>query len=133
MKTFIVKHALNINTKELDIEMIEDIIGNVEDRNEIYKGRTAFLNDPIDINKLMDHLQTLKNHGANYVAINYNIDKRGYEITGVKITIATQEEIDEHNREQKENEIQSIKIGLLKMDQQKKSLEDRLKQLNEEN
>jgi hypothetical protein len=112
MNTIITKYKLHITTSDLDIDMIDDILGKVEDRNEIYDDKTSFLNDPIKIDKLMELLQTLKDHGANYASINYSEGHRGYDIYGLKVSIASQKEIDEHNEKQRQLEIARIKSHL---------------------
>lgn len=132
-KPIITKPIIKINTDELDIMMIEDILGDVEDHNEIYKGKTMFLNDPIKIDTLRKYLDTLEANGANYVAIDYHEDHQEYEFDGLHVSIATQEEIDEHIKEQQEKEIVEIKNRLSYLSSETKNLEARLKQLTGDN
>lgn len=131
MDTIITKPIIKINTDELDMMMIEDILGEVEDRNEIYKGNTMFLNDPIKIDTLRKYLDTLETNGANYVAINYHEDHREYEFDGLNVGIASQDDIDLYSKEQQEKEITQIKSRLTYHSSEVKILEDRLKELSD--
>ncbi len=132
MNTIITKPIIKINTDELDMSMIEDILGDVEDRNEIYKGNTAFINTPIKIDTLRKYLDELESKGANYVSIDFHIDHIEYELDGIKISEATQEEIDEHNKEQRQNNIDLVKHNISVLEKQKSQFEERLKQLTGE-
>lgn len=133
MNTIITKPIIKINTDELDMMMVEDILGDVEDRNEIYKGNTMFLNDPIKIDTLRKYLDSLEANGANYVAIDYHEDHREYELDGLHVSIAIQKEIDEHTKEQQEKEIEQIKSRLTYHSSETKKFEARLKQLTGDN
>ena len=133
MSTIITKPIIKVNTDELDMMMVEDILGDVEDHNEIYKGKTMFLNDPIKIDTLRKYLDSLEANGANYVAIDYHEDHREYELEGLHVSIATQEEIDQHTKEQQEKEIEQIKGRLSYHSSESKKFEDRLKQLTGDN
>ena len=132
MSTIITKPIIKVNTDELDMMMVEDILGDVEDHNEIYKGKTMFLNDPIKIDTLRKYLDSLEANGANYVAIDFHEDHREYELEGLHVSIATQEEIDQHSKEQKEKEIENIKSRLHSISTDKFKFEERLKQLTGE-
>ena len=129
MNTIIIKPITHINTDELDMSMIEDILGDVEDRNEIYKGKTMFLNDPIKIDTLRKYLDDLEAKGANYVAIDYHEDHREYELDGVHVSIALQKEIDEHDKEQKELEIARVESQLTVLNNRIKENELKLNSL----
>lgn len=112
MSTIITKPIIKVNTDELDMMMVEDILGDVEDHNEIYKGKTMFLNDPIKIDTLRKYLDSLEANGANYVAIDYHEDHREYEFDGLHVSIALQKEIDEHTKEQNDLEIARVESQL---------------------
>lgn len=129
MNTIITKPIIKINTDELDMMMIEDILGDVKDRNEIYKGNTMFLNDPIKIDSLRKYLDSLEANGANYVAIDYHTDHREYELDGLHVSIASQEEIDQHRKEQNDLEIARIENTLEALNRKIVSNELRLKTL----
>jgi hypothetical protein len=56
---------------------------------------------PIKIDRMMDILQQMKNEGVTHVELDYHIDHIGYDITGWKIQLADQKEIDEVERKEK--------------------------------
>jgi hypothetical protein len=61
------------------------------------------------IDKVIDELVDLKNRGVNYVGCEYHCDHRELEIYGFKVTPATDEDIENHNKKIKEEEISKHK------------------------
>lgn len=53
--------------------------------------------EPIEIDKLIKHLNKIKEEGANYVGIHYHEDHIGYVIGGYSVSLSTEEEISEYN------------------------------------
>lgn len=136
MNTIIVKPIIDIKVDDLDIIMMEDILGvdyeDFEDKSVIYEGNTSRLNDPIKISELMEHLQYFQGKGANYVSILYHTDHRGYELDGQEIRLATQQEVDDRNLKDKNFQIDYIKRQLKKLETDKVDLEKALKRMTGE-
>jgi hypothetical protein len=61
------------------------------------------------IDQVIDELVNLKNRGVNYVGCEYHCDHRELEIYGFKVTPATDEDIENHNKKIKEEEISKHK------------------------
>lgn len=135
MSTIITKPILHINSEELPHMIRVDILGENYDEvefDEIYEGITKQINDPIKIDDLQSILRTLKGKGCNYVAIKFHSDHQEYEFDGVHISLATQDEIIQHAKEQRDKDIELVKRSLLNIEEQKKRFETRLKQLTGE-
>lgn len=135
MSTIITKPILHINSEELPHMIRVDILGENYDEiefDEIYKGITRQILDPIKIDDLLSILNTLKGKGANYVSIKFHTDHQEYEFDGVHISLATQDEIIQHAKEQRDQDIELVKRSLLNIEEQKKKFETRLKQLTGE-
>lgn len=107
MKTISQKHVTHINSEELPYMIKVDLLGEDYDDidfNEIYDDKTLHINEPIKIDSLRNLLNELEEKGANYVAIDYHTDHQEYELDGVRIELASEQEIKE--REEKEKNIQ---------------------------
>ena len=80
MKTIIFKPIHSIKT---EMELIEEFLSeNDDDHNEVYDGNTELLNDPIKIDNLIHHLETLKLNGATYTSISFNDVDMTYTLDG---------------------------------------------------
>ena len=55
---------------------------------------------PINIDKMIADLQSLKEQGSTHVEVDYNCDHIGYEISGYSITTSTKEEIEIYENKQ---------------------------------
>jgi predicted metallo-beta-lactamase superfamily hydrolase len=75
------------NTKfGFDYDTHDDIV-------TIENGQFASDSYPIEIDKMIEILQSIKEKGANYVELNYHCDHIGYEVFGFDIRTSTPEEI----------------------------------------
>ena len=96
-------------TGEVDFELYNDVLGKKEvDRiyeeedgvNRIYNGKD-FQNSPIKIETLKQILLELEKNGCNYVSIDYHCDHIEYEVYGVDVHVATEEEIVEYENKER--------------------------------
>lgn len=115
MKTIIFKPIHHINSDELDFSLREQVLqpfDEDEEYREIYESKLNYLNSPIKIETLRGFLDDLEERGANFVAIDYHTDHIEYELDGMFITEATQDEIDYHEKKDKEFELKYAKEQL---------------------
>lgn len=135
MKTIIQKPIAHVCTEEIPHSIRYSILGKDYDDhpyNEIYIGNTKQINDPINIQALRKILNNLEAKGANYVAIDFHTDHQEYELDGVHIGLATQEEIDEHNLKDRDFHIKFIKDKLTELDKLTSQYKEKLKELSGE-
>lgn len=59
---------------------------------------------PINIDRVIKHLQDLKDKGATHVEMDYHCDHIGYEIDGYEYLPATDKDVEEHIRKEEEEE-----------------------------
>lgn len=77
----------------------------------------------ININTLINSLETLRNEGSTHVAVDWHCDHLSYELYGYDVTYAGISHIEDYNNTIKDNEKRRKQIS---------ELQDRLKQLNNE-
>lgn len=126
MKTIIFIPTVHINTDILGQDDVEN------DHNEIYIGDTNRVNDPIKIDDLIMILNGLKDEGSNYVSIDFHTDHLEYELDGQIIRLATQEEINEQERKDKQFKIDFCKKQIDNASRTKANFEQELKFLSGE-
>ena len=131
MKYLRINYIKEIEHSELDIENLENIFGKSDDYHE-HETLTTQSNgsnmywtgeaEPINIDTLMNTLQTLKDAGCNYVEVMFHCDHIGYNITGLEMREASKEEVNKyraHKRSQlkieKENKIKELEEALNKL------------------
>jgi len=135
MRTIIYKHVTHINTDELDslnrFQTFPDL-GDDEDLNEIYLKGTNHLNTPVKIDYLRGLLDQLEARGANFVSIDYHSDHIEYELDGVLVTEASQQEIDDNDQRDKEFQLKYAKAELERIEKTAKQFRDRIKELSGE-
>jgi len=103
-------------TEEVDITLYYDVLGkeNVDkaydedDVNQIYKGK-YFPHTPMKIETLKKILSELEEKGCNYVSVDYHCDHIEYELFGVDVHIATEEEIKEHENNERSKMLERTK------------------------
>jgi hypothetical protein len=88
---------------ENDQELVEIEVGNGDVRNE-----------PINIDTLIESLQELKQKGSTHVALNYHTDHIGYEMTGYKIYLSTEEQINSYEEKLKIKREKELKLMALR-------------------
>ena len=88
---------------ENDQELVEIEVGNGDVRNE-----------PINIDTLIESLQELKQKGSTHVALNYHTDHIGYEMTGYKIYLSTEEQISSYEEKLKIKREKELKLMALR-------------------
>lgn len=119
---------------ELDCLLLDEILGKDWcDKSETHK--TIVINnleadwqgqaEPISINRIIAHLEDLKNKGCNHVEIMNHSDHRGYEICGLDIHRSTDEEvkndeerIEKTEKRRREKKMETLKAELKKLEGQ---------------
>lgn len=85
------------NFSELDFELHDKFKFDYEDGGDFIKIENGFGNTseafPIDIDTMINTLQSMKEKGATHVEIEHHCDHIGYDISGFNIRSSTQEEI----------------------------------------
>jgi hypothetical protein len=76
----------------------KDLLLNAEEKNYAGEGY------PVDIDKLIEHLQALKAAGANFVEITHHDEGEGFALNGVEVREATQDEVVLYQYEQQQHE-----------------------------
>lgn len=99
-----------IEHSELDFDLQVNVLGREVDMLEI---RNIFLSregkwwtgegEPMEIDKVIETLNELKDKGANYVEMMYHCDHMGYVFNGIDIHESTKEELEAHLKHQKIN------------------------------
>ena len=86
----------DIEHSEIDF-LIRDEFGydyeNDQELVEIEVGNGDVNNAPISIDTLINSLQELKEKGSTHVSLDYHCDHIGYEMTGYKIYLSTEDQI----------------------------------------
>jgi hypothetical protein len=88
---------------ENDQELVEIEVGNGDVRNE-----------PISIDLMIKTLQELKEKGSTHVALDYHCDHIGYEMTGYKIYLSTEEQINTYEEKLKIKREKELKLKALR-------------------
>ena len=104
------------HTEELDFALYHDILGkeNIDKAyeedgvNSIYKGKD-YQNTPVKIEVLKEMLLKLEEKGCNYVSIDYHCDHIEYDICGIDVHKATEEEIEAEKEKETNEELETTK------------------------
>lgn len=128
--TFIVKEKCILTTDELDFKLYDDLFDKEvvdqiydEDKHPLdfiigddYGSRSI-----ISIEYLEEMLEMVKDSGANYVSIDFNIDHPDFTFSGYSIEPATDSEIESHFQAQKKlmEQIKQEKIRQLTLQLEK--------------
>lgn len=81
---------------------------------EIEVGNGDVNNEPINIDTLIESLQELKEKGSTHVALHYHVDHIGYEMTGYKIYLSTEEQISNYEEKLKIKREKELKLRALR-------------------
>jgi hypothetical protein len=75
-------------SSEIDFELYDDILGkdNWDDFEFKEESDSRLDSFPVNIDSVIELLNSLKAQGANYISIDYHCDHIGYDIEGLKIT-----------------------------------------------
>ena len=107
----------DIEHSEIDF-LIRDEFGydyeNDQELVEIEVGNGDVNNEPISIDTLIKSLQELKESGSTHVALNYHCDHIGYEMTGYKIYLSTEEQIKAYEEKLKIKREKELKLKALR-------------------
>ena len=132
MYTINQKHVKHIYSEYLPGEITSDVIPNYDDNteyDEIFDNKTKYLNDPIKIDTLRKYLDELESLGANYVSILYHTDHNEYELDGVEVRLATEEEIKIEKDKEKQFQIDFINKELERFKKDTEAYLSKLKEL----
>lgn len=117
-KMYITKEVIDdVEHSEIDF-LIRDDFGfdyeTYDDLVEIEVGNGDVRNEPINIDTLIETLQELKQKGSTHVALHYHIDHIGYEMTGYKIYLSTEEQINTYEEKLKIKREKELKLMALR-------------------
>jgi len=138
MKTIIFKHVDHINTDELDYHIPNSIFPNLDDddeyeeMNQIHVDGAKYNNSPVNINYLRGLLDELEAKGANFVSIDYHPDHIEYELDGLLVAEATQQEIDEDIKRQDDFRLKYAKQELERIEKTANQFREVIKKLSED-
>lgn len=115
---YITKEVIgDVEHSEIDF-LIRDDFGfdyeTYDDLVEIEVGNGDVRNEPINIDTLIETLQELKQKGSTHVALHYHIDHIGYEMTGYKIYLSTEEQINTYEEKLKIKREKELKLMALR-------------------
>ena len=118
-----------VEHSDLDLINIDEILGTNKDGHDYTMITSNDINwsgevDSINIDTLIATLQKLKKNGANYVEVFHHTDHRGYNIYGVELREATDEEIIEFKNQQTKSSVLEKKIE--ELESQLKYLKNKL-------
>lgn len=122
-KMYITKEVIeNINHSEIDF-LIQSEFGfdyeTYDELVEIEVGNGDVRNEPINIDTLIDTLQELKQKGSTHVSLDYHCDHIGYEMTGYKIYLSTEEQINTYEEKLKIKREKELKLRALRAEYNK--------------
>lgn len=80
---------------------------------ELLKGNPDVRNEPINIDTLLESLQGLKEKGSTHVSLGYHCDHMGYEMTGYKIYLSTEDQINAYEVKMKAIREKNLKLNEL--------------------
>jgi hypothetical protein len=134
--TIILNSDIYKNSNDVDFELYNDILGKekadaaCDDSgvNTEYKGIYGkyYENIPIKIEYLKQILNELEKAGCNYISINYNCDHPDYSFYGVDVHAATESEISEINKKEKDFELKKAKFELKSLEKERLKLLDKI-------
>ena len=81
---------------EIDFDLYKEFDFNFDDFEdfvEIKMGHGGSDGYPINIDRMIEHLQTIKIKGVTHIELDYHCDHIGYVISGYEIRVSTPEEI----------------------------------------
>jgi hypothetical protein len=115
---YITKEVIgDVEHSEIDF-LIRDDFGfdyeNDQELVEIEVGNGDVTNEPISIDLMVKTLQELKQKGSTHVALNYHTDHIGYEMTGYKIYLSTEEQINSYEEKLKIKREKELKLMALR-------------------
>lgn len=122
-KMYITKEVIeNINHSEIDFLIKEEFGFDYEtyyDLVELEIGNGYVNNAPINIDTLIDTLQELKQKWSTHVSLDYHCDHIGYEMTGYKIYLSTEEQINTYEEKLKIKREKELKLRALRAEYNK--------------
>lgn len=122
-KMYITKEVIeNINHSEIDFLIQSEFGFDYETYDELVKievGNGDVRNEPINIDTLIDTLQELKQKGSTHVSLDYHCDHIGYEMTGYKIYLSTEEQISNYEEKLKIKREKELKLRALRAEYDK--------------
>lgn len=110
------KHISNKNQPELDFELQNEFGFSYDEYDEfveIQKGHGSADSHPINIDKMIEILKSLKNEGCSHVQIEYHPDHIGYDISGFDLKLSNTDDIELYERKRLERKLKSQKISEL--------------------
>ena len=115
---YITKEVIgDVEHSEIDF-LIRDEFGfdyeNHQELVEIEVGNGDVRNEPINIDTLIESLQGLKEKGSTHVSLDYHCDHIGYEMTGYKIYLSTEEQINVYEEKLKIKREKELKLMALR-------------------
>jgi hypothetical protein len=115
---YITKEVIeDVEHSEIDF-LIRDEFGydyeNDQELVEIEVGNGDVTNEPISIDLMVKTLQELKEKGSTHVSLSYHTDHIGYEMTGYKIYLSTEEQINAYEEKIKARREKNLKLEALR-------------------
>ena len=117
-KFYITKEVIgDVEHSEIDF-LIQEEFGydyeNYQELVEIEVGNGDVRNEPISIDLMVKTLQELKEKGSTHVSLDYHCDHIGYEMTGYKIYLSTEEQINTYEEKLKIKREKELKLKALR-------------------
>ena len=115
---YITKEVIgDVEHSEIDF-LIQEEFGydyeNYQELVEIEVGNGDVRNEPISIDLMVKTLQELKEKGSTHVSLDYHCDHIGYEMTGYKIYLSTEEQIKAYEEKLKIKREKELKLKALR-------------------
>jgi hypothetical protein len=114
---YVTKEVIDdISFSEIDIDLKEEYGFDYEDESEyieIKVGNPNVDTEPIKIDILIKALKRLKEDGSTHVSLDYHCDHIGYDITGYKIYLSTEEQIKAYEDKLAINQEKALKLRAL--------------------
>jgi hypothetical protein len=107
----------DISFSEIDIDLKEEYGFDYEDESEyieIKVGNPNVDTEPIKIDILIKALKRLKEDGSTHISLDYHCDHIGYDITGYKIYLSTEEQIKAYEDKLAINQEKALKLRALR-------------------
>jgi hypothetical protein len=115
---YITKEVIeDVEHSEIDFLIRDDFGFDYENNQELVEievGNGDVTNEPISIDLMVKTLQELKEKGSTHVSLSYHTDHIGYEMTGYKIYLSTEEQIKAYEDKLAINQEKALKLRALR-------------------
>ena len=134
--TIIITELIETSSPDVDHELYYNILGSekvdaaYEDDGVNLEGNGAYNESyPISIEYLKDVIKVLEEKGCNYMSFDYNCDHPDYTFYGFDVHAATEDEVSEIEKIEKERKLKDYEREIARIEKKKEEINTELKKL----